>query len=140
MKLQTEVDDLQQDNETLNFALSQLQGQSEALRSRQARPAAEADDQRRRRGDEMRKALLSDDVGDEDDDVMEKVKRSGLIVTLVRRVNAAIDKHMPFTKDIRFIQARCGRKKKEERAVWKKVEQLETEGSRRTITISESSP
>lgn len=116
VKLQAELEDLQQDNETLNLALGQLQGQSDALRSRQqARPteAAEAD-QRRRRGDEMRKALLTDDVGggDEDEDVLDKVKRGSrgflIFMTLVRRLNKGLDKHMPFTRDIRFIQARYG--------------------------------
>jgi len=106
--MHTTVDELEQDNEALHFAL----GQSEALRNRQLRPNGVdvADDLRRRRGDEMRKALLlsSDDAGDDDYDVMEKVKGMGVVRTMIRRFNTLIDRRMPFIHDIKVIQARFG--------------------------------
>lgn len=96
-----------QDNEMI---LGQLQGQSEMLRNRVAvRPGGgDADAQRRKRGDEMRKALLSEDVGDDEEEGTQRKVRGSRLGYLVRRINAIIDRRMPFFNDIKLIQARYG--------------------------------
>lgn len=97
-----------QDNEMI---VGQLQGQSEMLRNRVTVRigGGDADAQRRKRGDEMRKALLSDDGMDDEEEDMQKTQRKTRgLGYLVRRVNAFVDRRMPFLNDIKLIQARYG--------------------------------